>query len=86
MEKKEIRRIAAVAGLTGSALYVVCAVLWLLAPRFVAGLLGLLVPGLTLNAEFPLDLLKFAGGLAVSFATGAAAGGFFAYFYGKAEF
>lgn len=85
MEKKEIKRIAAVTGLTGAALYVVCAALWLIAPELTAGIFGLLVHGLTLDPKVTLGLLEFIGGLAVSFVSGAAVGGLFAYFYGKVE-
>lgn len=85
MEKKEIHRIAAVTGLTGAALYVICALLWLIAPDFTAKLGGLLVHGLTVNPSVSIGLVDFVLGLILSFVTGAAIGGFFAYFYGKVE-
>lgn len=85
MEKKEVKRIALVGGLTGAALYAICAVLWLLVPEFTASLFGLLVHGLTLKTDVSIGLLEFIGGLVLSFVSGAAVGGLFAYFYGKVE-
>ncbi len=85
MEKKEIHRIAAVTGLTGAALYTICAVFWLITPDFTAKMLGLLVHGMTLTPAVTLGLTEFVGGFILSFVIGALFGGFFAYFYGKVE-
>lgn len=90
MEKKEIHRIAAVTGLTGAALYTICAVFWLITPDFTAKMLGLLVHGLTFKSTVSLgvadfSLAAFIFGVILSFVIGALVGGFFAYFYGKVE-
>lgn len=85
MENKEIRRIATVTGLTGAALYVICAVFWLITPDFTAKMGGLLVHGLTVNPSVSIGLVDFVLGLILSFVTGAVIGGLFAYFYGKVE-
>lgn len=85
MEKKEIHRIAAVTGLTGAALYTICAVFWLITPDFTAKMFSLLVHGITLAPAITLGLTEFVGGFILSFVVGALVGGFFAYFYGKVE-
>lgn len=83
MEKKEVRRIAAVTGLTGAALYVICAVLWLVVPDFTAYLGNLIFHGITVGSNVSIGLVDFILGLTLSFAGGAAVGALFAYFYGK---
>lgn len=85
MEKKEIHRIAAVTGLTGAALYTICAVFWLITPDFTAQMFSLLVHGMKLAPATTLGLMEFVGGFILSFVIGALVGGFFAYFYGKVE-
>lgn len=85
MEKKEIKRIAAVTGLTGAALYVICALLWLIVPEFTASLGNLIFHGIAVNSNVSMGLTDFVLGLILSFVGGAAVGALFAYFYGKVE-